>query len=209
MLILGAKGFAKEALHVINKVHPEEELCFYDTVSEDDGSLFLKKFRIIRSAAAAKKYLGKDQRVVIGVGAPALRMKLAKEVLALGGKLFTVISPTADIGKFDNKIGAGSIVMDRVIIETSNRIGKGCLIHTGSFISHDVKIGDFCEISPFAQLLGNVTIGNNCSIGTSAIILPKIRIGNNAVIGAGAVVTKDVPANTTVAGIPAKLIKKK
>lgn len=52
-----------------------------------------------------------------------------------------------------------------------------------------------------------VIIGNNVWIGAHATILPGINIGNNAVIAAGAVVTKDVLANTVVAGNPAKIIK--
>ena len=52
-----------------------------------------------------------------------------------------------------------------------------------------------------------VTIGNNVWIASSVTILPGVTIGDNAVIAAGAVVTKDVPANAMVAGIPAKIIK--
>ena len=46
------------------------------------------------------------------------------------------------------------------------------------------------------------------SIGSSSTILCGITIGKNAIVGAGAVVTKDVPANTIVAGVPAKIIRK-
>jgi acetyltransferase-like isoleucine patch superfamily enzyme len=59
------------------------------------------------------------------------------------------------------------------------------------------------------QIVGHVDtyIGDNCSIGIGAIILPGVRIGDSAVVGAGSVVTKDVPANATVAGNPARIIK--
>lgn len=52
-----------------------------------------------------------------------------------------------------------------------------------------------------------VVIGNDVWIGGNVTILPGVRIGNNAVVGAGAVVTKDVPDNTVVAGVPARVIK--
>mgnify|MGYP002856289704 CR=1 FL=1 len=52
-----------------------------------------------------------------------------------------------------------------------------------------------------------VTIGDDIWIGANAVILPGVTIGNHAVVAAGAVVTKDVPAHTLVAGIPAKIIK--
>lgn len=50
-----------------------------------------------------------------------------------------------------------------------------------------------------------VIIGNNVWIGSNATILPGVTIGNNSVVAAGAVVTKDVPENTVVAGVQAKV----
>ncbi len=52
-----------------------------------------------------------------------------------------------------------------------------------------------------------VTIGDDVWIGTNAVILPGVTIGRHVVVAAGAVVTKDVPAHTLVAGVPAKVIK--
>jgi acetyltransferase-like isoleucine patch superfamily enzyme len=53
-----------------------------------------------------------------------------------------------------------------------------------------------------------ILIKKNAWIGTSATILPGVTIGENAVVAAGSVVTKDVPDNVVVAGIPATFIKK-
>ena len=52
-----------------------------------------------------------------------------------------------------------------------------------------------------------VKIGNNVWIGAHATILAGVTIGDNAVVAAGAVVTKDVPVNVVVGGVPAKIIK--
>jgi acetyltransferase-like isoleucine patch superfamily enzyme len=54
---------------------------------------------------------------------------------------------------------------------------------------------------------GHIHIKKNAWIGASVTILPGVTIGENAVVAAGAVVSKDVPANTVVGGIPAKIIK--
>lgn len=53
-----------------------------------------------------------------------------------------------------------------------------------------------------------VTIGENVWIGSSSTILPGVTIGNNSIVAAGAVVTMDVPEDTVVAGVPAKVLKK-
>ena len=52
-----------------------------------------------------------------------------------------------------------------------------------------------------------MTIGNDVWIGGNVTILPGVTIGNNVVVAAGAVVTKDIPDNCVVAGVPARKIK--
>ncbi len=50
-------------------------------------------------------------------------------------------------------------------------------------------------------------IGKNCRICAGAVIVGNIRVGDNAIVGANAVVTKDIPDNVVVAGVPARIIK--
>ena len=50
-------------------------------------------------------------------------------------------------------------------------------------------------------------IGNNVWIGSRAVVLPGVTIGDGAIVAAGAVVNRDVPANTIVGGVPARVIK--
>ena len=53
-----------------------------------------------------------------------------------------------------------------------------------------------------------IRIGNNVWIGAQATVLPGVTIDDGAIVAAGAVVTRDVPANVIVGGVPAKIIKK-
>lgn len=54
-----------------------------------------------------------------------------------------------------------------------------------------------------------VTIGDNVLIGANAVVIEGVSVGNGAVVAAGAVVTRDVPENAVVAGVPARIVKMK
>lgn len=92
-------------------------------------------------------------------------------------------------------------------------IGNGLL--TGMYVLiSDNSHGEICaeeqSVPPLDRQLvskGEVVIGNNVWIGDKVAILAGVRIGDGAIIGANSVVTKDVPANCVVGGIPAKEIK--
>ena len=101
-------------------------------------------------------------------------------------------------------IGETTIIGDDVLIYQQVTLGG-----TGS--EHGKRhptIGNNVIIGAGAKVLGNITVGNNVWIGSNATILHGVTIGDGAIIGANAVVTKDVPENTIVAGIPAKVIRK-
>lgn len=206
MIIIGAKGFAKELLQVLDdNVELKKDLSFFDDISSDLPDLLYGRFKIVRSWDELRRFfLSNSPEFVLGVGGPAIRQDLSKRVCDAGGRLTAVISKTASIGRFGTHLGEGLCIMRNTIIENDVQVGDGCLIHNNSLISHDVKLGKYCEISPGVKLLGRDTIGDFCHIGSNAVVLPNIKIGHNVKVGAGAVVTKDVPDNMTVVGIPAK-----
>ncbi len=76
------------------------------------------------------------------------------------------------------------------------------------FVTHDGATWVFRDRPEYRglQRFGPIEIGSNCFIGTRSVILPGVRIGDNCVVGAGSVVTRTVPDNTVVAGVPARAI---
>ena len=98
-------------------------------------------------------------------------------------------------------INSGCCFQDQGGIEIGNDvlIGQQVVIAT---LDHDLIPEKRANMMP-----APVKIGNQVWIGAHATILSGVTIGNGAVVAAGAVVTKDVPENTVVAGVPAKIIK--
>lgn len=207
MLIVGAKGFAKEVLEIFHQKGETQNLCFYDDVSSDIPDFLYNQFKVLKTEQEAKSFFDKNPEFVLGIGNPQLRYKLAEKFENIGGKLTSSVSQFAEIGSFGIEIGEGSNILGGVRISNDVKIGRGTIVYYNSIITHDVTIGEFCEISPRATLLGRCTIGKFVKIGAGAIIFPDVKIGNNCVIASGAVVRNDIPENSMAAGVPAEIKK--
>jgi acetyltransferase-like isoleucine patch superfamily enzyme len=80
----------------------------------------------------------------------------------------------------------------------------------GVKIKDNVQIGSHCSIyseSTIDNKQGKVILEKNCKVGSHSVIMPGITIGKNSIVGAHSFVTKDVPNNVVVVGVPAILIK--
>uniref|UniRef100_A0A7V0Z7F6 N-acetyltransferase n=1 Tax=candidate division WOR-3 bacterium TaxID=2052148 RepID=A0A7V0Z7F6_UNCW3 len=127
------------------------------------------------------------------------------------------------------EIGDNTKIGTFVEIQKNAKIGKNCKISTHTFICEGVTIEDNVFVGHNVTFINDkypratnldgsmqteadwqvvpTLVKKGASIGSSATILCGVTIGENAIVGAGSVVTKDVPDNAIVAGVPAKVIK--
>lgn len=85
--------------------------------------------------------------------------------------------------------------------------GIGVVLHERCKIGNNVMIGTNVTIGGRSGKFDVPVIGNNVYIATGAKVLGAINVGNNVIIGANAVVINDIPDNSVVAGVPARIIK--
>ncbi|WP_225035553.1 acetyltransferase [Winogradskyella sp. SM1960] len=210
MIIVGAKGFAKELLQIVSVDMdlPDNDIVFFDNVSTDLPLKIYDRFRVLTSFEAVTAYLSKskDKSFVLGLGQPKYRKDLYQKFIELGAQPVSVISKNAEVGSFDVNINKGVSVLSGSKISNSVDIGKGCLIYYNTIITHDCNIGDFVEVSPNVTILGRCRIGKYTTLGASSVILPDVTVGSNVTVGAGSVVLNDVPDYSTIVGVPGRII---
>lgn len=105
-------------------------------------------------------------------------------------------------------IGSDLIVASIISENTCNLVIKDRVAigpRVTLILSSDANWSNLME--KMEPIKGTIVLEEDCWIGAGAIIMPNVTIGSEAIVGAGAVVTRDVPPNAVVAGIPARIIK--
>ncbi len=117
-----------------------------------------------------------------------------------------LIREDCNIGK-DCTIGTGSVVEDGCQIGDRVSLQSGVFLSSGTVVKKDVFIGPGVHITNDKKMdsdIQPVLIEEKAKIGANSTILAGVRVGKNSMIGAGSVVSKDVPDDTLVYGVPAK-----
>lgn len=208
LAIVGAGGFGREVMPIARK--HQAAGCEMVFVVEGDSPvpdvnghrvLLMDEFLAIR---------GKSKGFNIAIADSVARERIAGRLANAGLVSVSLADPTVWQGD-GNIIGEGATLCPFVTVSSNVRIGRYFHGNFYSYVAHDCVLGDFVTFAPAVRCLGNIVIEDHAYIGAGAVLKQgsrskPLRIGRGAVVGMGAVVTKDVPANTTVVGNPARLM---
>lgn len=209
--ILGAGGFAREVLDIFmarNAISPQYEILGFIDEDPDHWGMMLNGYPVLGGFDWFDTRDKAEIEVICGIGNPAVRRKLVRKAAALGLRFCSIIHPMAVLTPFV-QLEEGVVVTAGCIFTNQIKVGNHVHVNLDCTIGHDCIIEDFCTLAPGVHVSGNVHIETGCDIGTGAAIIQAIMIGEWSIVGAGAVVTKDIPADSTSVGVPAKVIKER
>jgi UDP-perosamine 4-acetyltransferase len=144
---------------------------------------------------------------MVSVGDGPARERLAEPLVAAGLDLPTMVHPRAFVAP-SARVGAGVYIGPMSTLNAGARVEDLVLIQGGVYVSHDVRVGRAATVAPGAVLGGRSRVGVRGFIGLGAVLFPGVSIGDDAVVGAGAVVRGDVEHGATVAGVPARVLRR-
>ena len=205
--IFGAGGLGREVLELagcINRKNPTWDKFIF--VNNGEQSADINGVQVC-SYEEAKETYGDRLQTVIGIGEPAIREKVFRELREDHAKIITLIHPdvhipeTTVIGEgvvinMGNFISCNAVIQDNVYIQPHTNIGHDCILKEG------------CMISGFCNVAGAVHIGRYAYLGMSSCIKEKITVGDYSIVGMASAVYKDVPKEMIAMGNPARPMRK-
>lgn len=206
--IIGAGGFAREVLDVFDAINAVEPR--YDV----EGFLVEAGYEGPGSRINDKPVLGdleclrgreREVQVICGIGAPEVRARLVARAAELGLEFCTAVHPLASLTRWI-EIDAGAVICAGCILTNQIRVGAHVHLNLDCSVGHDAVFEPFATLAPGVHVSGGVVCEQGSYVGTGANIVPDMRIGAWSIVGAGAVITQDVPPNSTVVGVPGRVV---
>lgn len=209
IVIVGSGGFGREVADVIAAINASSVDAQWNLLGYlDDGPSETNLQRARQQGLdilgpVAPQVVPGQPHFVVGINDGRIRKRIADRLEGAGWLPATLIHPLASVGSC-SRIGEGTILCPGARITTNVELGRHVHLNPNCTVGHDSKLADFVSVNPLAAISGEIAVHEGVTIGSASFILQGLTIGAGSTIGASACVTKSVPNNVVVKGVPAR-----
>ncbi len=210
LIIVGAGGAGYEALWVVRRINaalPEPEwnvIGFVDdSVAKIDRAM--GGVKVLGGVSKVFETQPKSTFFHCAIGSNEARLTIARQLMEQGRPAATLIDPSAVVSE-SARIGSGCFIGPLTFVGPLAIIGHHVLINTSASIGHDAWLADGVQVCPGARMSGHARMEEGAFLGSNAVVTPNILIGAWTTVGACSLAFRDVPARSTVVGVPGKTI---
>ena len=210
LVIVGAGGFGRETAFLVEQINAAapSSAARWDLHGFVDDAASLVNERVQGLPVLGDvNWLCRQRALhyVIGVGNPAARQRLAERLRDAPVQAASLVHPSVSLHD-TTRLEAGSILCKGITPTVNVSIGRHTIVNLHATLGHDVDVDSFVTLHPGVHLSGNSRLETGTELGTGAVVLPGVQVGQRTTIGAGAVVHRDLPANCTAVGVPARCL---
>lgn len=204
IFIVGAGGFGREVLQWLRDASPAVLPRVAGFLSADPGRLDRHACDLPIIADPDRFEPGDGDGLLLAIGIPQVRRRVAESLRARGGVFLTLVHPTAVVAATAT-IGPGSIVCPYAVVSDAVRVGECVLVNYHASLGHDASAGDYAVLSPYAAVGGGARIDADVFLGMHASVGPGRRIGPRSKVAANSCALSDVPADAIAFGVPGRV----
>lgn len=202
LILIGAGGHSKSVIDSID-VTKYEVVGFLD---ENKSGKHLGKPIFGTKFEDVKDYI--SYKYFIAIGDNSFRKNWFLKLKKAGLETVNIIDKTAYISS-TAQIGIGNFIGKYTIINADAKIGDNNVINTRALIEHECYVGSHNHLSTNSVINGNVIVEDNVFLGSCAVCNGQLKIGHGAIIGSGASIIRNVDPDTTVVGVPGRIVKRR
>jgi sugar O-acyltransferase (sialic acid O-acetyltransferase NeuD family) len=218
LVIIGAGGFGAVAASVADEINaaaiehdcaaPWDLIGYADGDAAKHGTQYAGRTVHGTIAEVGRHFHDRELSFFCAIGDNDVRVKIVRLAEGLGWKPATLVHPSAILAG-TVEIGAGSYIGPASVISVNTKIGIHVIIDMHVSVGHDAVLKDFCAVFPGARISGCCFLGEYALIGSNATLLPGTRVGERAVVGASSLAHGSVEPDTTILGVPARVIHRR
>ncbi len=202
VVIYGAGAGAATMKEAIDLRREFEVACFIDDnprAAEHCGLPVFHSKQLIDLKNLGLTYIATE------ISISSVRLNILNLADDLGMTLINVIHPNAFVAP-SAKLGKGLFIKAGAVVETNSTVGDVCIIDNGVILAHDANIQRGVHLAPGVSTGGFVNIGEFTVVGVGSSIATGAEVGASCIIAPGSSITRSIPENSLVEGVPAKII---